>query len=191
MITSWNVHTGHQAAQLVHELCRPASAGIVTQLPSRPGASVPADDARRASGLSIKEFWTTVSRLESLGILIRTQDGLSLARDQLHRILHDWVADSPLHALVADHPRLAPFVDWGRVTRTPTEPALIEELYAALAELFHPGESLTEAEVNARIALVHDDPADVRRALVDRRFLLRTAGSSTYRCPRTAGCGSS
>lgn len=183
MINSWNARTGHYAAQLVHELCRPASAGVIAQLPSRPGASVPADEARQQCGLSVKEFWTTVSRLESLGVIARTTEGLSLARDQLHQVLHGWVSDSPLHAVVADHPRLAPFVDWGRVTRTPTEPALIEELYAALAELFHSGETLTEAEVNARIAAVHDDPADVRRALVDRRLLLRTPGSATYRCP--------
>lgn len=183
MITSWNVHSGHHAAQLVHELCRRASAGVIAQLPSRPGASVPVDDARRGCGLSIKEFWTTVGRLESLGVLRRSTDGLSLARDQLHQILHSWVADSPLHSVIADHPRLAAFVDWGRFTRTPTEPVLIDELYAALAELFQPGETLTEADVNARIAVVHDDPADVRRALVDRRLLLRTPGSAIYHCP--------
>lgn len=119
----------------------------------------------------------------ALGVVTRTADGLALARDHLDQVVGSWVADSPLHAVVATHPRLAAFVQWGRITRMPIEPALVEELYTALAELFDSGETLAEVDVNARIAAVHDDPAEVRRALVDRGLLHRTPGTAVYRRP--------
>jgi hypothetical protein len=103
--------------------------------------------------------------------------------DRLDRIVDSWTADSPLNPMMIDHPRLRSFVQWGRITRLPTEPELIEELYELLGRLFDPGETMIESEVNARLAAVHDDPAEARRALVDRGLLRRAAGSAIYICP--------
>jgi hypothetical protein len=173
----------HRAARLLHELSRPASAAVIAHLPLRPGTAVSADVARHRSALSIKQFWATVSRLEALGVLERSTEGLSLARDQLNKVVDHWVADSPLYATIVRHPRIRPFVQWGRVTSMPTDSDLVDEMYVALAELFDSGERLVEAEVNARIANVHDDPAEVRRGLVDRGLLHRTPGTAVYRRP--------
>lgn len=173
----------HHAARSLHELSRPAGAAVVAQLPARPGATASTEVVRRRSGLSIKEFWTTVGRLESLGLVRRSSDGLMLDHDRLGRIVDGWIADSPLNSIMVGHPRLKSFVQWGRVTRMPTEPALIDELYEALGFLFDSGETLIETEVNTRIGAVHDDPAEVRRALVDRGLLCRDAGSAIYLRP--------
>lgn len=173
----------HRAARLLHEVCRPAAAAVIAQLPARPGMTAGPDAVREGAGLSIKEFWTTIRRLTSVGVLLRTADGLMLDHDQLDRITDGWVADSPLNPIMIRHPRLAAFVQWGRVTRMPTEPELIEELYEALGDLFRAGEALPEADVNSRVAAVHDDPAEVRRGLVDRGLLLRRPGSGIYRKP--------
>lgn len=70
-------------------------------------------------------------------------------------------AGSPLTVIMTEHPRLAAFVESGRLTRMPTESGLIDELYKALAELFRSGEVVDEPELDARIGAVHDDPAEV------------------------------
>lgn len=156
---------------------------MIAALPARPGTTAPLDAVRDGSGLPIKDFWITIGRLTSVGLLRRDAVGLMLDHDQLDRIVNGWVADSPLIPIMVRHPRLMAFVQWGRVTRMPTEPKMIDELYEALGDLFRSGETLAEADVNSRIAGVHDDPAEVRRALVDRGLLLRRPGSGTYRKP--------
>ena len=167
-------------AQLLHELTRPATAAIIAELPQRRGRYSPIDDVHRRSGLPAKEFWTTISRLETLGILSRTAETLLLDHDQLDRAVDALVADSPLNSIMVERPRLRSFVRWGRVTRMPTEPSLLDELYEALADLFESGETLSESAVNDRILDVHGDPAEVRRALVDRGLLRRKPGSLVY-----------
>ncbi|SDS05965.1 DUF2087 domain-containing protein [Microlunatus soli] len=183
MTTAPDLVLRHRAARLLHELCRPASAAVIAQLPSGPGRMRAADLVRDGSALSIKEFWTTVSRLEALGVLRRRAGELALDHDHRDLVVGQLVADSPLLDTPRTRPRLAAFVQSGRFTRMPTEPVLLDELYDALAELFTPGETMTEAGVNARIAAVHDDPAEIRRGLVDRGLLHRAPGSTRYRCP--------
>lgn len=183
MTTTPDLVQRHRAARLLHELSRPASAAVIANLPAGPGHTLDAEQVRTGSALSIKEFWTTVSRLESLGVLRRTAAELALDHDRRDQIVDSLVADSPLIDTSRRWPRLTAFVHCGRVTRMPTEPVLIDELYEELAELFKPGESMTESVVNARIAAVHDDPAEVRRGLVDRDLLRRQPGRAVYRRP--------
>lgn len=173
----------HQAARLLHELCRPASAAVIANLPAGPGQRLDTEKVRTGSALSIKEFWTTVSRLEALGVLRRTPGQLGLDHDHRDLVVDRLVADSPLADTSQRRPQLTAFVRCGRVTGMPTEPVLIDELYNELADLFSTGESMTESVVNARIAAVHDDPAEVRRGLVDRGLLRRQPGSAVYRRP--------
>jgi|GEM_PF-6969282 len=173
----------HRTAQLLSELTRPASALVVAHLPARPGATISSAQLQQRTSLPGKEFWVTVGRLVEVGVVRRTANGLALDRDQLDGAVTALVADSPLTAILPHHPRLESFCRWGRVVRAPVEPELVDELYAALAELFQPGETLTESEVNARIVSVHDDPAEVRRGLVDRGLLHRNPGTALYRRP--------
>ncbi|MGJ6981358.1 DUF2087 domain-containing protein [Aestuariimicrobium soli] len=171
----------HRAAIVIHELTRPTGAAVIAALPARPGGTAPADEVRARTGMATATFWTTVGRLVDVGVVARTGDQLALDRDSLATLTSGLVEQGRWRAIGVDHPRLAAFVRFGRVTRMPTDPALAAELYAALAGLFDPGETLTEDEVNARIDEVHDDPAAIRRELVDRGWLERAPGSSTYR----------
>lgn len=173
----------HRVAVLLHELTRPASAAVIAQLPPRPGRQAAAEDVQLASGLELTVFWSTVARLESLGVVLR--EGRMMSRDDaaLTATTSGLVADGPLAHTLEQHPRLSPFLRLGRVVREPIEPVLVEELVRVLAGLFEPGEELDETEVNARITPVHDDPAQVRRSLVDRGLLVRSPGSGRYRVP--------
>lgn len=171
----------HRSARLLSEVCRPQSAAVLAQLPARPGVGIAAAEIQRSSGLSPTTFWATVSRLEGVGVLRRESGQVQLDRETIEERLRRWVAGSPLPGIVDQHPRIRPFVAWGRVIRMPTEPDLIDELYAALAQLFAPGEELIESDVNARILAVHDDPAEIRRGLVDRGLLARSPGTAHYR----------
>lgn len=171
----------HDAARLLNELSRPMSALLIAHLPARPGATCTAADLQQATSLSNKDFWPTMGRLAELGLVQQTTDGLSVDRATLDRVTSSLVSDSPLIAILERHPRLEPFCRWGRVVRNPVEPDLAEEMYVALGELFDTGEVLDESGVNARIFLVHDDPAEVRRGLVDRGMLHRDPGAAVYR----------
>ena len=119
------------AAQLLHELGRPATAAIIGQLPRRPGLTAPTATVHRRCGLSSKEFWLAVRRLEDLGALHRNAEGRMLDHDQLDGVAGSLITDSPLNAIMISHRRLEPFVQWGRVTRMPTEADVIDELYEA------------------------------------------------------------
>lgn len=50
----------------------------------------------------------------------------------------------------------------------------------AVAELFYPGETYTQAEVNARLEEIYPDPVTLRRNLVDFHFLCRTSDGARY-----------
>lgn len=178
----------HLASGVIAELTRPATAAVVAELPGRPGQSIDAGTVRQRTGLGPREFWTTVARLVDIRVVHHDSgaddhDGgrLSLARGAVHALVDQLVADSPLVPILAERPELRAFVERGRVVRMPSEPRLLEQLYRALAEIVEAGTELTEDEVNRAIVVVHDDPAQIRRGLVDRQLLDRSPGTLSYR----------
>lgn len=69
----------------------------------------------------------------------------------------------------------------GRIEQFPASPSLRDELLERVAGMvLGAGEQLSEPELNARIAPIHDDVARVRRALVDHGFVERAPDGSRY-----------
>ncbi|MBF4560978.1 DUF2087 domain-containing protein [Microbacterium sp. VKM Ac-2870] len=117
-------------------------------------------------------------RLQALGLLDVDGD----------RVRFD---DAPLTALLAAPPRpRGPerFLDRdGRIDRYPSHRDERTALLALIAErAFSPGETMTESDVNARLASFapDGDVAVLRRYLVDQGPLRRTASGSEYMLTR-------
>jgi hypothetical protein len=91
--------------------------------------------------------------------------------------------DDPLRALRRDAHALERLLDErGRVTRWPRKRRAERALILAYLAAQLPAETMTEAEVNAALGRLHafDDPALLRRALVDAGLLARTSDGSAY-----------
>ena len=70
---------------------------------------------------------------------------------------------------------LETFFKDGRLVTVPAKRAKRLIVLDHLAQRFQPGQTYTESEVSAELALVHDDYAALRRYLVDEGFLTREA----------------
>ncbi len=171
------------ASGIIAELTRSASAAIIAALPARPGETAEATVIQQRTGLGAREFWTTVTRLADLKLVRHASGHLMLDHESITTVSQGLIADSPLVPLLDERPQLRAFVERGRVVRMPTEPKLVDELYLALAELIERDTVLTEQEINQIIAVVHDDPAEIRRGLVDRGLVERSPETQTYRRP--------
>jgi hypothetical protein len=64
----------------------------------------------------------------------------------------------------------------GRLVHWPAKRSKRLVVLDHLAQLFEPGRRYSERQVNARLAEITDDPATMRRYLVDERFLDRADG---------------
>ena len=74
------------------------------------------------------------------------------------------------------------FIRDGRIEQYPARPSDRRAVLEWVArELLSPGEELSEAEVNERLARHHDDVASLRRYLVDAGLLQRTPSGDSYR----------
>ncbi|MDE6838539.1 MAG: DUF2087 domain-containing protein [Acutalibacter sp.] len=71
----------------------------------------------------------------------------------------------------------------GRLVKLPARRGMRQEALAYLAEKFQPGRTYTEREVNELLLCWHTfgDPATLRRALFDCRFLDRDPYGRSYR----------
>ncbi|WP_193752646.1 DUF2087 domain-containing protein [Microbacterium testaceum] len=73
------------------------------------------------------------------------------------------------------------FLEDGRVVGMPARATDRQALLEHLAtRVLAPGDTVSEAEINARLAGVTDDVAGLRRAFVDHGLLVRTADGSVY-----------
>ena len=123
-------------------LSSPATAGVIAGLPARPGQGIELQsltgalpDPHRAG--------IEVARLVGLGVLRLDRDGdqvqVSLDRDHLSTLAEQLCTDLPGERLVREHPALRPWVTAGRFTSWPSQPAKIEAVHTALADLFVSG----------------------------------------------------
>ncbi|WP_203567671.1 DUF2087 domain-containing protein [Aestuariimicrobium ganziense] len=179
--------THHRAAQLVQVLANPTLTRLLGAMPTRPGQSVQVTDLLAKAGLDSRTGAPALARALELDLLETTDDGLVLNRTGIEQAANDLVASSPLVALVERHPDLAAFVRLGRFAGWPSDHDREDRVFAAIAELFIPGEQWDETELTAVIAQWHDDPALVRRGLADRGLLVRDPGSQVSTVPQAAG----
>lgn len=76
---------------------------------------------------------------------------------------------------------LARFMRLGRIERYPANMAERRELLAwIVSEAIHPGEHLTEKQVNERLLSYTDDVVMLRRYMIDFGLLERTPSGSSY-----------
>ena len=128
-----------------------------------------------------------LSRLEGLGLVAREREGRRLRYRLRTALLVEWsrqlAATSPkepapevgdeegwerrlLASLLVDH----------RLEQVPAQRKKRLVVLHWLAEHFRPGERYSEAQVNDIIRRYHDDPALLRRLMVDEELMQRAAG---------------
>jgi hypothetical protein len=85
------------------------------------------------------------------------------------------------------------FMDGGRLKQVPARRKKRLVILKWLADHFRPAERYTEAQVNEILLRYHDDPAYLRRLLVDEELMHRHGGvywrAGTLPHPRWSGAG--
>ena len=144
------------------------------------GASSVAEAANRA-GVSDDEAARALAHLVGAGMIRQGGSGLEVDLGAFSRAARavatprkraDLSDASPEQAAV-----LRNFVDGdGRITALPARESKRRVVLEYVAERFEPGREYGEREVNGLLLSIHDDPASLRRYLVDEGLLERTAG---------------
>lgn len=166
------------AAQLA-ALAHPDLASVLAALPRRPGATASLAEVAHATGADPRAVGRAVARGRDAGVLRVDGDRLGLALDGVAAVVRDLVALTPLGGALAARPDLAGEVPDGLLHGVPTGERA-RELLAVVAALLPEGD-LTEAQVSAELSRLGDDPAGLRRALVDEGLLWRTPDGAVYR----------
>jgi hypothetical protein len=171
-----------EAAKLLQLLLNPNVCRLLSCLPAKPGECFSLEAIAEAYG-DRGQAALMLAKCESAKIVRRGPDGYTLNREWVNELSATLVADSPLEHAVTKHRALRPFVVAGRLASYPAKAPVLAELYAAIAETLGAGSVWQEAALNAELAQIVDDPAGIRRALVDHGLLVREAGSSVYSVP--------
>lgn len=137
-------------------------------------------EAATVSGLTDHRSSKALGKLVDAGIVTATASGLTVdgaaiaraARAALQRPPNNEHAAEPLDTRKV----LDAFVRDGRITSMPTSHAKRRMLLDWLARGFEPGRRYAESEVNAALDGHAEDPAALRRYLVDETFLDRKDG---------------
>jgi len=170
-----------RSAQMLAALAHPDVAAVLAALPRRPGTPALLDELRPQTGLALRAFGDAIGRGLDAGVLTApTPDRVAFDAVAVRATVDALVAQSPVGAEAADHD-LGPFLPWGRLQGLPSDPDLADRLARRVLPLFEAGRDYAEPAVNGVLLQVTDDYAGLRRALVDRGFLVRTPDGSQYR----------
>ena len=170
-----------RSAQMLAALAHPDVAAVLAALPRRPGTPALLDELRPQTGLALRSFGDAIGRGLDAGVLTApTPDRIAFDAATVRATVDALVAQSPVGAEAADHD-LRPFLPWGRLQGIPSDPELADRLARRVLPLFESGRDYAEPAVNGVLLMVTDDYAGLRRALVDRGFLLRTPDGGRYR----------
>lgn len=132
-------------------------------------------------GLTVKALMKEAVRLQDAGLLTMNGRVLSTNLPALRETADALVGDLPMTRLLRSDPDLERFFKHGRLVGLPDKPDVLRRIGRLLVELLPPDRTLTEAEVDRRLAEVHDDHVTLRRLLVDLRLVTRDAGSNYRR----------
>lgn len=168
-----------RAASQLAALAQPDVAAVVAALPRRPGSTATLTELGEGSGLEMRTLGKAVARARDAGIVRLEGDRVGAEQTGPRDAVAHLVALTPLGALLADRPELAAEAPYGFVHGVPTGDHA-EDLLALLAAQL-PTAELSEAEVSAQLSMFGDDPAGLRRALVDSGLLWRTLDGARYR----------
>ena len=132
----------------------------------------PVDECLAA--IPAKKAHRIVEALTAAGLVARTPDGFEPVTSVFAQALAS--AGSPPRREGVDR-----FLEGGRLVGMPARAADRRAVLEHLAtRLLTPDETITEVEINARLAEVTGDVAGLRRALVDEGLLARTSDGSAY-----------
>jgi hypothetical protein len=132
---------------------------------------------------------TGMTRREIVGAIARLVDGdlVTAGRDRMYFVIEEAFTVAAREAAPvredehADAPEasarvLRSFVRDGRLTSIPTQQAKRLVILDRLAQEFEPGRHYAEREVNSILRRWYEDPAALRRYLVDNGFMERDHG---------------
>ena len=142
------------------------------------------DEVTAATGLDVPRAAKALTRLVDGGLVERGGDGSVVLLGQAFAVAARAaasarpVSDAAEEAGVSGEAAkvLRSFVRDGRLTQIPTTRSKRLVVLDRLAQEFEPGRRYPERTVNTMLSRWHDDPAALRRYLVDEGFLSRDAG---------------
>jgi hypothetical protein len=138
------------------------------------------DQVRESTGMTTREILGAVARLVDGDLVMAGRDGMYFVIEEAFTAAAREAAPVREHEH-ADAPEanarvLRSFVRDGRLTSIPTQHAKRLVILDRLAQEFEPGRHYTEREVNTILRHWYDDPAMLRRYLVDNEFMERDHG---------------
>lgn len=144
------------------------------------GASSAAEIAERAE-LSGEETARALAHLAGIGLVRQDKAGLRVDRGVLAEAARAAATPRRRPELEGATPEQAAVVrnfvaDDGRIRSLPARAGKRRLVLEWVAGRFETGRRYTEKEVNGSLSSVYDDPASLRRFLVDEGFLTREAG---------------
>ena len=138
------------------------------------------DGAATVAGLTDQRASKALGKLVDAGIVTATPSGLVVDGTVIARAARSALQRPPSNEHAAEPPDtrkvLDAFVRDGRITSMPISHAKRRVVLDFLARGFEPGRRYAESEVNAVLDGHAEDPAALRRYLVDETFLDRTDG---------------
>lgn len=134
----------------------------------------------RLAGLPVAETLRLLARLESAGLVGRTDTGWTAYPEVLRQAV---AAQSPRRESI-DHGTSDPgeaavlrvFMPAGQLTQIPAQRSKRLVVLDQIVRVFEPGRRYTEKEVTVALKAFHPDHASLRRYLVDEGFLSREDG---------------
>lgn len=177
-MTPDDVRALSRAASQLAALAQPDVAAVVAALPRRPGSTATLTDLGEGSGLEMRALGKAIARARDAGIVRVEGDRISADQRGPSDAVAHLVALTPLGALLVDRPELAAGTPYGFIHGVPSGDHAQDLLALLAAQL--PTTELSEAEVTAQLSMFGDDPAGLRRALVDSGLLWRTLDGARY-----------
>lgn len=142
------------------------------------GAATP-EEVRSATGLGSRTVLRGLQRLVAAGLVEETEDGYGVRGTELLDAPRAAARSAPAHceppATPEEKVRRA-FLKEGLLSSIPAVRSKRLVILDHLSQEFEPGKRYPEREVNRRLRSYHDDPAALRRYLVDEGFLERERG---------------
>lgn len=165
---------GPTAATIIGQLANPTRRRVVAAIEL--GAKA-VSEVVAAAALTPVEVSKALGRLVESGVVVSTDGKLGVNGDAFTAAARHAFVRSPSEEHAGADPQvrrlLEAFIRDGRIVRMPTAPAKRAVVLDWLAQDFEPGRRYPESEVNEILFAHHDDPAMLRRYLIDHEYLVR------------------
>ena len=175
-----------RAADVLASLSSPVRLSAFAELTRRGKEGATIAELACTIDAPVPEAGDALARLVALGLATGTGTGVYRVRPDALREAAAAVARlQPISPLLAGYPQLKGYFAHGRLASLPPT---LSDRYTQMGELLTRFLALdglhTEDEINRRLAAVSDDPASVRRMLVDTGWLERDNAGTTYGAAR-------